>query len=752
MYSEYMKKHIIYSSILVVICLLALSSKANAQTQTFNTNLAIGGRGSDVVALQTWLISNGYDIPVVSSGVVAKGYFGVQTQAAVERYQAANGIPSTGFFGPLTRQKINGNVSVVSGTTITTTNVTSTNMMVCPAGFVCTPNVGTGYTGSGYAGSGYTSGGYYSSPVTLLSPNGGEYLQKGSTQFITWSPANYGGTVKITLTRKVICTTQICPAIAFAPYTIQNGAPDNGTFVWNVGSALDYSGSNVIVPDGDYDVTVCRNSAYTTNSFTNLCDTSNATFKIYSSGTSSGQAPVINSVDAPTNLAVGQTGTWTVHASDSSGTYLSYAVDWGDTGTCNYPYVCTNSAIASTFFQNATFTHSYSVAGSYVVTFTVRNVNGQTAQTNAVVQVGASSSGQLRVVSPNGGESWIENSSQYITWTPSNYGGMVNITLNRNNVCTTQICSMIAYAPYVIKSNVPDTGSFAWNVGSIIDYSGVNSLAPAGSYTVQICRVNGSNTNYDATSCGSSSSVFNIYTSGGSSGVMPVITGIDAPTALSVGQTGTWVVHATDPNNGILSYSVDWGDSSSCVYPYACPLGNSASTVFNQTSTFTHSYSTVGTYTARFTVRNSSGQTAQTSATVQVSNSSAGPLRVISPNGGESWQIGSTHQIIWTSPYYFVASYVDLKLAPYYTPCPSATNPGPCPLYPYRAPYTIANHISANQNSYIWRVGDVLSSINTVSSLAQAPVGRYTVQLCTLDASGNSVGSCEAGDAPFSLF
>ena len=80
-----------------------------------------------LVALQTWLIANGYSIPSVSSGAAAKGYFGAQTKAAVKAYQLAAGLPSTGYFGPLTRGKLNGGAVVM------------TPAAGCPAGYTCTP-------------------------------------------------------------------------------------------------------------------------------------------------------------------------------------------------------------------------------------------------------------------------------------------------------------------------------------------------------------------------------------------------------------------------------------------------------------------------------------------------------------------------------------------------------------------------------------------------------------------------------------
>lgn len=117
-----MKKILIASGVAV----LAVAMIAGAQGYAFNTNLTVGSTGADVVALQTWLISSGYNISAIASGAAAKGYFGSQTKAAVQAYQTANGVPSTGFVGPLTRGKLNGTAAVATVAT------------GCPAGYTCT--------------------------------------------------------------------------------------------------------------------------------------------------------------------------------------------------------------------------------------------------------------------------------------------------------------------------------------------------------------------------------------------------------------------------------------------------------------------------------------------------------------------------------------------------------------------------------------------------------------------------------------
>jgi hypothetical protein len=103
----------------------------------------------------------------------------------------------------------------------------------------------------------------------------------------------------------------------------------------------------------------------------------------------------------------------------------------------------------------------------------------------------------------------------------------------------------------------------------------------------------------------------------------PVISGITAPTQLSVGQTGTWTVNASDPQNGSLTYSVNWGDNA------PQPLfANNASVV--QTSTFTHAYGNAGTYTVTFTVTDSAGLSTVSTVTVQVVPSVTASAPVIS--------------------------------------------------------------------------------------------------------------------------
>lgn len=127
-----MKKLLIASG----VAALAFASVVGAQGYQFSSNLTVGSTGADVVALQTWLIANGYSIPAIASGAASKGYFGSQTKSAVMAYQASRGIPNTGFVGPLTRGALNGGA------------VATAPSFSCPVGYTCTAKVGSTVTGT----------------------------------------------------------------------------------------------------------------------------------------------------------------------------------------------------------------------------------------------------------------------------------------------------------------------------------------------------------------------------------------------------------------------------------------------------------------------------------------------------------------------------------------------------------------------------------------------------------------------------
>lgn len=603
-----MKKYIIASSIAV----FAFASIAGAQSFNFSNDLKVGASGDDVVKIQEWLISNGYDIPSISSSGSSKGYFGNQTKMALIRYQVAAGLPSTGFFGPMTRGKWNSGNSDGRGESL-----------------------------------------------RITSPNGGEVWQKGTTHNITWiSNTKPGLTERFNKTADIKLAYAVpecakpgqvirCMIAIHEPLTIAKGVSlSDGSYAWNVGHYMmhpnqpalaDCYGGNVndcqssssFVPDGQYTIQICPTNGTKANE--SKCDESDANFTI-TSGVVSNKTPVINGVDAPTTLTVGQVGTWTVRASDPSNGTLSYSVNWGDVNTG----LAMTSTESSPVFQNTTFTHSYSSVGTYTVTFTVRNSPGLSAQTSSTVVVRSQTSTGwgVTVTSPNGGEVWQSGSTKAITWGviyPVNTSGQLtpigislfDIYLDKWEPCPGSNGSGCISSLYVLDRNISSSANYNWIVATDIN----NASIPAGTYKVRICLA-GSTTN--------------------------------------------------------------------------CDSGNGAFTI--------------------------------TSATT------AGPLKITSPNGGEVWQKGTTKNITWTAPAYFRATYADIKIVPSAPPCPMY---GACPAY-MMAPYTIASNIPINQNSYSWNIGYVRFSDPTRSSLDIIPDGPYTIQICE-----TGTNNCDSSDGPF---
>ncbi len=111
----------------------------------------------------------------------------------------------------------------------------------------------------------------------------------------------------------------------------------------------------------------------------------------------------------------------------------------------------------------------------------------------------------------------------------------------------------------------------------------------------------------------------------------PVISGVSSPTVLAVGASGTWSVSASDPQNGSLSYAVDWGDQAMHPLSFAA-----MQQTFVQTASFTHAYAAAGTYTVKFTVKDDAGLTSASTVTVHVTGSEVQPLALSTVNATSS--------------------------------------------------------------------------------------------------------------------
>ena len=125
------------------------------------------------------------------------------------------------------------------------------------------------------------------------------------------------------------------------------------------------------VTPGQYSITV-----------TNVSGTSNpATFTVTGSG---GSTLSVTGLSAPSSLAIGQAGTWTVQVSAQAGTNLRYSVVWGDEVYYSAGIMAhTQSSVQA----SATFTHAYERSGTYTPIFTVTDDFGRSVSTSGTVTV-----------------------------------------------------------------------------------------------------------------------------------------------------------------------------------------------------------------------------------------------------------------------------------------------------------------------------------------------------------------------------
>jgi len=101
---------------------------------TFTRSLTMSSTGADVTCLQSYLVAQGHLVMPVG---IAMGYFGSLTQAAVAKWQAANGVaPAVGYFGPISQARY----TAVAGTTVPGTTVPGTTVPGTTVG-ITTPGV-----------------------------------------------------------------------------------------------------------------------------------------------------------------------------------------------------------------------------------------------------------------------------------------------------------------------------------------------------------------------------------------------------------------------------------------------------------------------------------------------------------------------------------------------------------------------------------------------------------------------------------
>lgn len=97
----------------------------------------------------------------------------------------------------------------------------------------------------------------------------------------------------------------------------------------------------------------------------------------------------------------------------------------------------------------------------------------------------------------------------------------------------------------------------------------------------------------------------------------PAIDAIQGPSALTVGQGGTWQIVAQDPEGGALTYSATWGDEK--IEDILRSLAGFSQS-FTASSVLSHAYARSGTFTMHIDVRDIEGNVSSATHAVTVSS------------------------------------------------------------------------------------------------------------------------------------
>jgi peptidoglycan hydrolase-like protein with peptidoglycan-binding domain len=387
----------------------------------FNSDLSVGSSDftserANVDALATILQK---EIPSFTGDKGATNIFTENVAAAVVKFQAKYGINQTGYVGPITRAKLNNLYGCHSGEQVPVSDLVPVITSTDSTGMV-TPGVNVVVNGRNFDSGSYIKldnaqliTPYYTSYTSLaftlpsniaVGSHTIQVLEKASNLVSNSVTLNVVTRTSILLSVPTISTITPSQGTVNSTATIygndltagghptiefhlMNGTPVGVvsfinmnyissqaiTFDLNATNATAESASSVTLPPGTYQVDIS-----TPNGRSN-----SVTFTITST-TPTASIPVISGGSGPVSLQIGQSGRWTINASDPNAVsgMLGYSVVWGDETNVGMA-----ASATATTQQTTSFTHSYSQAGTYNPTFTVITSSGGSAKTSMSVVV-----------------------------------------------------------------------------------------------------------------------------------------------------------------------------------------------------------------------------------------------------------------------------------------------------------------------------------------------------------------------------
>ncbi|MFA5033140.1 MAG: Ser-Thr-rich GPI-anchored membrane family protein [bacterium] len=502
--------------------------------------------------------------------------------------------------------------------------------------------------------------------LVLTSPNGGESWTTGSTNPITWTSAGITGYIKIELYKGGVLNK-----------TIISSTSNTGTYNWAVGTQA---------VGTDYKVKISSVSAPT------IWDESNANFTVAAptitvstpnggeswfggttnpiTWTSSGLSGYVRIhlykggvYKSIITNCVSNTGTynWAIPTTQAMGTdykvrvisYTNAAVydesnanftvagagitvtspnggeSWGRGNV--YPITWTSAGVtgnikielykagafkmtiisstANTGTYNWTIPAAQLVGTDYKIKITSASNIAITDQSNANFSIIVPTT-SITVSAPNGGESWLVGSAHNLTWTSSGITGNVNIALYKGGVLNS-----------TIASDVANSGSYNWNVPT--------GQTAGTDYKVRVTSVSAP-TVYDESNANFSITVpsVGITVTAPNGGESWAVSTTNSVTWVSSGVTGN--VNIDLYKGGVLNGAIASNISNSGTYSWAISGSQATGTDYKVRVTSVSDTSVKDESNSNFSITKPN-------------------VVVTSPNGGESWLAGSSHNVTWTS-------------------------------------------------------------------------------------------------------
>lgn len=320
------------------------------------------------------------------------------------------------------------------------------------------------------------------------------------------------------------------------------------------------------------------------------------------------------------NWNVGETHTIT-WSSGSGGTLYIYLYKGGD-----YSETIASSTANDGSF-NWTIPSSLATSSNYgIVIFSTENSDVYDLS-NGDFTITAPISHSITVTSPNGGETWMHGENRTFTWDSNNLGGSVKIDLYKSG----------SYDGTVVSST-PNDGSFDWTI--------LSSVTAGSDYKARVTSTtypsvfDSSNSNFTIEGFSQSLTLTSpnggeSWTTGETKTISWSSSNVGSSVKIELYKSGSRVstISSSTANDGSYSWSI----------PSSLAAGSDYKIMVIPTA-----------YTHLSDVSNS--------FTIQAAEHQSGPAKVLSPNGGECYQLGDTLTVTWTGGLNSTSEIVEIKL------------------------------------------------------------------------------------------